>query len=273
MVIDLVAADELRQLAGWNQTIDDWRLLLSFEPHGCFVAVQEGQVIGTVTTTRYGRAMAWIGMMLVHPDHRRRGIGTRLMRRALDHLQECGVDCIRLDATPAGQPVYEKLGFVSEWAMTRYQATAVSGTKDPSGRELAESDWPAVENLDAAAFGVARTRVLRALASRSRARLIWPTRAPIIGYGMLRAGSHRDYLGPLVCNSPEGASSLISTLLNSAAGRPVFWDVPNENPVATTLARRFGFVPVRPIVRMQLGPNRVPNEPRAQLAIADPSIG
>jgi ribosomal protein S18 acetylase RimI-like enzyme len=270
---DLAAADELRRLAGWNQTIDDWRLLLSFEPQGCFVEVQEGKVIGTVTTTTYGRALAWIGMMLVHPDHRRRGMGTRLMRHALDYLQQSGVECIRLDATPAGQPLYEKLGFVSEWTMTRYRATAVSGTKDMSVRELAESDWPPVGDMDATAFGVTRTRVLRGLAERSRASLIWPSRGPIAGYGMLRPGSHCDYLGPLVCNSPEGGSSLISTLLNSTGGRPVFWDVPNENPMATTLARRFGFVPVRRLERMRLGSASIRNDPSAQLAIADPSLG
>ena len=31
---DLAGADELRRIAGWNQTINDWRLLLSFDPHG-----------------------------------------------------------------------------------------------------------------------------------------------------------------------------------------------------------------------------------------------
>src|SRR6266496_3261092 len=88
---DLPAADELRRLAGWNQTLEDWRRLLGLEPRGCFVAVQEGRVVGTVTTTTYGRALAWIGMMLVHPEHQRRGIGTGLMRRALDYLQSQGV--------------------------------------------------------------------------------------------------------------------------------------------------------------------------------------
>ncbi|MBU6402797.1 MAG: GNAT family N-acetyltransferase, partial [Verrucomicrobia bacterium] len=107
---DLEAADELRRLAGWNQTPLKWRCLRRLVPHGCFVAVFDGQVVGTVTTTTYGQALAWIGMMLVHPAHRRLGIGTRLMRQALAFLQQRGTQCIKLDATPAGQPVYAKLG-------------------------------------------------------------------------------------------------------------------------------------------------------------------
>jgi predicted N-acetyltransferase YhbS len=105
---DLPGADELRRLAGWNQTAEEWRRSLSLEPEGCFVALQDGKVAGTVTTITYGRALAWIGMMLVHPDHRGRGIGTGLMQQALKYLQDRGVKCIKLDATPAGQPLYEK---------------------------------------------------------------------------------------------------------------------------------------------------------------------
>ena len=38
---DLAAADQLRQLAGWNQAPEDWRRLLTLEPEGCFVAVED----------------------------------------------------------------------------------------------------------------------------------------------------------------------------------------------------------------------------------------
>src|SRR5262249_44841777 len=118
---DLAAADELRRLAGWNQKPRDWQRLLTLEPRGCFVALRNGAVVGTVTTTVYGTELAWIGMMLVHPEHRRIGIATQLMNRALEYLKERQMRCVKLDATPAGQPVYEKLGFVSEWRLQRWQ--------------------------------------------------------------------------------------------------------------------------------------------------------
>jgi GNAT superfamily N-acetyltransferase len=116
---DLAAVEELRRLAGWNQTPEDWRRLLELEPRGCFLAELEGELAGTVTTTAYGQAIAWIGMMLVHPKHRRQGIATRLMGQAVEYLRGRAVRCIRLDATPAGYPLYEKLGFVPEWTLTR----------------------------------------------------------------------------------------------------------------------------------------------------------
>ncbi|MCB1202766.1 MAG: GNAT family N-acetyltransferase, partial [Verrucomicrobiae bacterium] len=55
---------------------------------------------GTATTTSYASDLAWIGMVLVHPDFRRQGIGTALLERAIRHLrEERRVTCVRLDAT------------------------------------------------------------------------------------------------------------------------------------------------------------------------------
>jgi predicted N-acetyltransferase YhbS len=269
----LIAADELRRLVGWNQTRQDWARLLSLEPDGCFVAIERGEVIGTVTTTTFGQQLAWIGLMLVHPDHRRRGIGTRLMERALEFLRGRGIGCVRLDATPAGRPVYEKLGFVPEWSLTRCQGNGAAG-QDPSGtRELTESDWSEIEKLDSAAFGVSRTRLLRVFAESSRLALVWPAEGRILGHGMLRPGSHSDYLGPVVCADEDGALCLVAILLKAAGVRSVFWDVPDQNAPAQRLAKHFGFNPVRSLTRMRLGDNSVGSDPVAQLAIADPSVG
>src|SRR6267378_2110535 len=170
---DLPAADRLREIASWNQTLDDWRLLFALEPKGCFVAVRGGDVIGTVTTTTYGQSLAWIGMMLVHPDHRRCGVGTGLMRQALDFLRSSRVQCVRLDATPVGRPVYEKRGFVGEWSLTRHERPA---TSEPVSlvastmvvRDLIDRDWLTAGEIDARSFGTPRERLLRRLAKRCR---------------------------------------------------------------------------------------------------------
>jgi predicted N-acetyltransferase YhbS len=275
---DLPAADELRRLAGWNQTLEDWRRLLSLEPRGCFVAVQEGGMVGTVTTTTYGQTLAWIGMMLVHPEHQRRGIGTRLMRQALEYLQEEGVKCIKLDATPAGRPVYERLGFVPEWTWTRCQRPTERETHhqkvEPAGaRNLTDADWSAVEEHDRAAFGASRSRLLRSLARASRAVLVWPAEGRVVGWGMVRPGANADYLGPLVCTTEAGSLSLVAALLDRARSDSVIWDVPDQSEPAKATAQRFGFVPLRPLTRMRLGPNSVAGNPRAQFAIADPALG
>ena len=74
---DLPAAVSLGAQEHWNQTESDWRRVLSLDRRGSFAASLRGRLIGTVTTVTYGADLAWIGMMLVDADHRRRGTGTR----------------------------------------------------------------------------------------------------------------------------------------------------------------------------------------------------
>src|SRR5690348_1859424 len=107
---DLLGALGIGERAGWNQTEADWQRLLALSPEGCFVATSSGELAGTVTTIQYGRSLAWIGMMLVDPRFRRRGIATALMDRAIAYLRERRVETIALDATDAGRAVYTSLG-------------------------------------------------------------------------------------------------------------------------------------------------------------------
>ena len=86
----LPEALRLTEQSQWNQTERDWRRLLQSPPKGCFGALLDGCLIGTVTTVAYGKELAWVGMMLVDPEYRRRGLGTRLMQTALEHLRWMG---------------------------------------------------------------------------------------------------------------------------------------------------------------------------------------
>ncbi len=273
----MVAADELRRLAGWNQRREVWRQLLRLEPDGCFVAMRDGQPVGTVTTTTYGQALAWIGMMLVHPKHRRQGIATALMRRALGHLRDSGVQCMRLDATPAGQPLYERLGFVPEWRITRWRRppapTPPLPEHDVGTREMSEQEWPSVERIDAAAFGVPRPRLLRPLVAGSYAALVWPAQGRIKGWGLLCPGAESSYIGPLVCAEPTGAICLAEHLLLVAGESSVIWDAPERNEVAGAAARQLGFTALRTLTRMRLGTAVPAALPQATAAIADPAVG
>ena len=275
---DLAAADELRRLAGWNQKPEDWQRLLTLEPRGCFVALRNGAVVGTVTTTVYGTALAWIGMMLVHPEHRRSGIATRLMNRALEYLRKGQVGCIRLDATPVGRPVYEKLGFISEWQLQRWQraedcAELAPDSNQNQTRELEERDWPFVEEIDAAAIGAHRVELLRRLGQESRRAVVWPAIGEVLGFGFLRPGADSNYLGPLVCSVVDAFDRLLPDLLSAAAHSSVTWDIPDHNATAIAAAQRFGFKPVRPLMRMHLGSPAKSLHLNTLFGIADPAVG
>jgi GNAT superfamily N-acetyltransferase len=274
---DVPFADSLRALAGWNQTLADWERFLASAPDGCFLAEWDGAPAGTATTTVYGSTLAWIGMVLVHPEYRRRGIGRALLQHCLEHLRQRGVRCIKLDATPLGRTVYRGLGFQDEWTLARWVGGPVGA--QPSQVEAGLRPWRAtdasfVEQLDAAAFGITRRRLLTTLAQQSLSAWVCePETDCPAGYGLLRPGSQALYLGPVVASSPEVGLRLAQGLLAESQGQTVFWDIPDDNAAAVSFARQQGFRLQRPLTRMFLGENLAVGQPNQQFAIAGPEIG
>lgn len=273
---DLPNADLLRQQAGWNQTAADWYRLWSYQPDGCFVAVPQDsdeidpQIVGTVTTTSYRAAnlpsLAWIGMMLVHSDFRRQGIGSQLMTVALDFLRSCDIDCIRLDATPAGQPVYEKLGFQPEFTFHRWKRETDLPCMPAVESAIRTDDWTAAAELDLRAFGVNRFAWLQQVARDSRVRMRDES------FAMLRSGSLASYLGPVTATAPPVAEQLIDALLSECT-QDVFWDILSTNPEAERMAQQRGFQRVRELTRMWTGTTQLPAEHQLQFALCDPGTG
>lgn len=274
---DLPAADELRQAAGWNQTLTDWRRLPALDPEGCFVAVDKDQVVGTATTTSFGDDLAWIGMVLVDPMRRNQGIGRLLLNHCLDYLRRKGVSCIKLDATPAGQILYEKLGFQVEWAMTRWMRTEPAKPDmvwpNRDAISTAANDLNDIFELDRHAFGVDRANLLQLLQKDSAQSVVYRgADGGLDGFGFLRDGINADYIGPVVAKTEEAGKAIIHCILR-ASQRPVYWDIPGPCTSAATWAAQLGFVHQRPLLRMYLGKNDAPGNPSQLWAISDPATG
>ena len=277
---DVRFADRIRDSAGWNQTLQDWQRLLRHDPAGCFVAEWNGRPAGTATTTIYSQDLAWIGMVLVDPAVRRRGIGTALLVHCMEHLWQSEVGCIKLDATPLGSRVYGPLGFVAEWSLSRWQTAKlaarparIEATSDMGARPLDRGDVGCVADLDAGAFGVARNRMLAMLAAQSDTRVRRDRAGQVTGYGMVRPGQRARYLGPMVAHDESSGVALVDDLLGSIQGDPVYWDIPDSNHAAVRVAQRYGMHRQRTLTRMCLGQNVRPSSPSAQWAIAAPEIG
>jgi ribosomal protein S18 acetylase RimI-like enzyme len=274
---DLPFADSVRAGAGWNQTFADWDRFISLAPDGCFLAEWNGAPAGTATTIAYGADLAWIGMVLVHPEFRRRGIGRALMALCIAHLQGRGVRGIKLDATPEGRTVYESLGFKDEWTLTRWQREPRANESIEVDRRLRrwnEADTRAIDTIDTAAFGVSRRKLVQALAEESRCALVLESEpGRIAGYGLLRDGSQSPYLGPVVATSTDIGRRLVDTLLARGSGKSIVWDIPDQNVAAVAWARQRGFTVQRPLTRMVLGENTAHGDPQMQFAIAGPEVG
>jgi GNAT superfamily N-acetyltransferase len=261
---DIPAAMKLKEAAGWNQTEADWRRLIKLEPNGCFAAIENDQLVGTTTTTTYADELAWIGMVLVDPQHRRRGIASRLVETALAYLDR-KVAIIKLDATADGSPVYEKFGFKTESVIERWRGAV---TTQSSKREDKAINLDALLALDRRAFNADRSRLIRSLIDESRI-------TPVVvkdGYALARAGTRAAYLGPVVTTDPAQIENLLDRSLDQLSGSNVYIDFNNECGVSSSVLADRSFVKERELIRMSLGLNSIKTSPLV-IAIAGPEVG
>src|SRR4029077_10308149 len=75
---DVPSAFQLSAQAGWNQTEEDWRMLLELAPKTCLAIEANGQLAATTTLLCYGQQLAWIGMVLTKTEFQRRGFARKL---------------------------------------------------------------------------------------------------------------------------------------------------------------------------------------------------
>lgn len=250
---DLDAALALSSMAGWNQRLDDWRMLLRQAPGGAFAAVEDGTLVGTSMALDYG-GFAWIAMMLVDPACRGRGLGGRLLEAALDAVP--AERPVRLDATPLGRPLYARYGFVDEAVLTRHAAdrpvAAPGGSTARSRvRPMDEADLPGLLDLDSHVFGGSRGGVLEwaHAGAPGYARVL--DDGGSLEYCLGRTGRLFDQIGPVVASSLASAESLIDAALLSAPGRPVIIDAYDDRGGFAEWLGSRGFTGQRPLYRMR----------------------
>jgi GNAT superfamily N-acetyltransferase len=270
---DLESAFTLSATAGWNQRLEDWRMLLTLAPAGCFAAVAHGRIVGTSIGINY-RTFGWIAMMLVDPEYRGHGLGAQLLQAAMDAVPSNLP--VRLDATPLGRPLYERHGFVEETSLTRLVAHAPDGF--PRSVETIErataSDVPEIINIDGSVFGADRTAVFDWSVTDARYARIGRDGDRVLGYCFGRGGRVFDHIGPVIAREEDQARALVSSVIADVPGRPVAIDAYDRQERFCDWLRSIGFRAERPLFRMARG--AMPN-PRStailEFAIFGPDFG
>jgi GNAT superfamily N-acetyltransferase len=271
---DIPAGLSLCRFAGWNQTARDWELLLQLGPDACRVAAdEEGKIVGTVTTIRYEDHFSWIGMVLVHPDRQRQGIGVQLLREALHVLSS--EETIKLDATPAGREIYLQLDFADEYRISRMQAKGPVATDSsgPATRPIQRKDMPSVVAFDREVFGADRQRLLDwQLQGAPQCAFLLEEESQIKGYCFARQGHHFTHIGPVVAGTVASAKGIFSAALQNCEG-PIVVDALHHTPEWNQWLTSMGFEEQRPLIRMFRGTNTFPGHPANQFAILGPEFG
>jgi predicted N-acetyltransferase YhbS len=262
----------------WNQVEADWRIFLT-QGRVYAASTGTGRIIATTATLPFGRRFAWISMVLVNGEYRRRGVATRLMQMAMDDLAAARLVPV-LDATPDGRAVYQRLGFQDSWGfhrlIRRERPTTAEMAPVLAGvtiRPITDADWPALCAYDAAAFGAERGAVLAGLRGRlPMAELIAERADHITGFLLGRDGRIASQLGPLIAKDDVTARALIAHALDQLDG-PVFVDFADAKSEVRQFLDARGFATVRPFTRMLYGRSQRFDDAARTFAVAGPELG
>jgi len=244
---DVPAAYELSQSMRWPHRAEDWQFILRLGTG--FVAEEAGVVIGTGLCWKQGQ-QASLGMIIVSPSHQGKGIGSELMRLVLEAL---GDRCTLLNATPAGQPLYERLGFVATGTINQHQGTMnavdpVALAAGESLRPFAPADIETIVELGNRATGMSRGEVLKSLLAVGET-VVLERNGEAVGFSIMRRFGRGNAIGPVVASDSERAKALIACWSGACTGSFVRVDVTGTSALQDWLAQA-GLVQVDTVVAM-----------------------
>lgn len=274
---DAADAVTLSVEAGWNQTANDWRLMLELGD-GVGLRTDAGRLVATALTLPYGGRFAWVCMVLVSTDFRGRGIATRLLGDRIEWTRAAGM-IAGLDSTEAGRRVYQPLGFTDIYGLHRLVASGPlpPATETPPGEirivPMEAGDIDRVLAYDEPAFGAGRGPVLAYLREhRPERALIAEHGGRLGGFVLARDGRNAHHMGPLVADNEGIAIALASRALDGLAG-PVCADVADHHRGLLDWLEGRGFARQRPFTRMVLGGSEPLDDPARVFVIAGPELG
>ncbi|MBK8501613.1 MAG: GNAT family N-acetyltransferase [Saprospiraceae bacterium] len=267
---DIAGAMFLVESANWNQTPQDWQMLLNTRGTH-LVATVKDIIIGSICALEYG-SFIWVAMVLVHPEYRRQGIATILMEKILGIYKG---RTLRLDATVEGAKVYENFGFYTTQQLFRWK------TSRPRSYDLQDQVSPAVLlnnpqqliEFDKTVFGGDRSAILNWLM------LYYPNHCYVIptktnpAYVLGRTGTHAWQIGPLVANNLVDANLLLTQVLKRYPDQDFYLDSFSDRQDWNMKLQGCGFTQQRTFLRMQLGSNIVLGDESKQYAVAGPELG
>ncbi len=259
---ELVLTLEWAAKEGWNPGLDDVDIFWATDPEGFLVAELNGEPVGTGAIISYGRTLGFMGLFLVRPDLRGRGIGRQLWFARRDLLRSrLEPDApIGLDGVLPMQAFYANGGFVLSHQQTRH--TAVIGdapTRDQAldGQvcDLSELPFEQVEAFDRTHFGAKRSEFLKLWIKpkQGAGKAVLASDGSIRAMAVIRKSVQGYRIGPLFARDAKAAELALRALTEPLRGQLVCLDIPTNNPSALQLAVDFGMRPDFTCGRMYFG--------------------
>ncbi len=107
---DLNQVFSLIDRENWGWEFHEIRRIFALDTRNCIVAEVNGDLVGLITLINFGKT-AFIVHVIVKEGWRKKKLGARMMRDALQNLDSLDVDNVELHAMPDAADFYTQFGF------------------------------------------------------------------------------------------------------------------------------------------------------------------
>ncbi|MED0974858.1 GNAT family N-acetyltransferase [Bacillus paranthracis] len=181
------------------------------------------ELIASAAIILYGEALASIGMVIVHPDYKGRGIGKMITNSCMNSVS--AQTLFMLIATDEGKPLYEKLGFravsyVSKYICNSYNANDYCVRNEDYVMNYEEGELEKIIKIDEYAFGTNRKEFLKKRIMQSeQCTVVRDKEQNVLGYGLSIQTPENKIIGPVVAKNDEMAMRIVHDLAKGHNGK------------------------------------------------------
>ena len=237
---------------GWNPGLQDRECFYLADPHGFFAGKLNGKIIALGSAIIYDPHFAFCGFYIVDKAFRGQGYGLKLTKARLAYVgnRNAGIDGVTdmLDK-------YARLGYKRAHSNARYygHCALASVQSNASIIPLVNIPFEALLNYDRKHFPAKRAIFLKCWINQTKGvSLGYVREGKLCGYGVIRACQQGFKIAPLFADDEEIADQLFLNLAHYAKDSPIYLDIPENNPAAIALVKRYQLEKVFETARMYL---------------------
>jgi hypothetical protein len=245
MAVDLAARE------GWNPGLNDAKCFYQTDPEGFLVGTLNKRPIACISAVSYKGNFGFIGFFIVVPEMRGKGYGIRLWQAALNRLTGYNIG---LDGVIAQVTNYMKSGFKMAYRNIRFESlsSTVSSSVVPECIRLREISPDVILQYDRQCFPAERPGFLNLwLNQPSSSAMGYLENKCLKGYGVIRRCYQGYKIGPLFADNSAIAENIYLSLISKTEkGSQVYLDIPEINPDAIELVKKYRMKEVFATARM-----------------------
>ncbi len=102
--------ESLRTIVGWDKMEGKYAQILP-RFYTYYSVRTANELVGFLSILSDGMGDAFLIDLMVHPDHRGKGIGTALVRQTIRDMKSEGIKCIQVTFNPELESFYKRFGF------------------------------------------------------------------------------------------------------------------------------------------------------------------